>query len=69
MQPCRKDTITRTCLPSGTACTTPKCAGDVEFRIGGAGNGGIEILPNQAAHVTTIKSLTTLANAGCAPLL
>jgi beta-lactamase superfamily II metal-dependent hydrolase len=61
--------ITRACLIAGTTCPTPQCAGDVEIRIGDDAHGGIEVFPPKTSHTTTIKKLTTLANARCASLL
>lgn len=61
--------ITRACLATETAPATPQCAGDVEIRIGGVANGGIEVLPPKSAHKNTIRRLTTLTDAKCASLL
>jgi hypothetical protein len=61
--------ITDTCVPPGATCAAPACAGDMEIRIGGAAHGGIEVLPRATNHSARIRSLTTVADAGCGHLL
>ncbi len=60
--------FTDTCLQKKGLCATPRCAGDVEFRIGDV-RGGIDVLPRRTAHIKTILSVTDKAHAGCRHLL
>jgi competence protein ComEC len=61
--------ITNTCLPAGSTCPEPQCAGDVEIRIGGAAHGGVEVLPQATMHSRRILAVTDHAHAGCGHLL
>lgn len=61
--------FTNTCLHTKGTCDPPRCAGDVEIRIGGGTHGGIEVLPQGTAHAQRILAVTDRAHAGCGQLL
>lgn len=61
--------FTATCLLDDVPCDAPRCAGDIEVRIGEGIPGGMQVLPAGPCHARRILSITDVAHAGCGPLL